>query len=199
MPAKAPTMDEWKKLYALMAQVEELAPWRWMDEDDIFGIQMPETGELGFVSVMGTLGEHFAVAAYLGARGLSGFWKMHELGPRLTPEFILQVPQLQASFEDREQITAEDSDVIKKLGLKFRGARAWPQFRSYRSGCLPWYVGKAEGEMLICALEQLIEIAPRFKENPDILFPTVSNNDYLVRVQRNGQWEDTTMQIGLRR
>jgi hypothetical protein len=77
-----------------------------MEEDDIFGFQMPETGELGFVSMMGTLGEHYAVAIYQGTRGLEGFWNMHETGPDLSPEVILQVPQLQASFEDREIITS---------------------------------------------------------------------------------------------
>ncbi|MCC6568662.1 MAG: hypothetical protein IT315_05445, partial [Anaerolineales bacterium] len=50
-----PSLEEWRKLYDLMAQLKDLAPWEWMEEDDIFGIQMPETGELGFISVMGTL------------------------------------------------------------------------------------------------------------------------------------------------
>ena len=28
----APTIEEWRKLYALMAQVKELALWEWMNE-----------------------------------------------------------------------------------------------------------------------------------------------------------------------
>ncbi len=39
-----------------------LAPWQWMTEVDLFGIEHPVTGELGFVSVMGQLGEHLAIA-----------------------------------------------------------------------------------------------------------------------------------------
>lgn len=73
----SPTLEEWKRLYDLMAQVKKLAPWEWMEEDDIFGVQMPRTNEPGFVSVMGMLGEHFAVAVYQGAKGLGGFWNMH--------------------------------------------------------------------------------------------------------------------------
>ena len=111
-----PSLDDWKKLYDLMAQLKDLAPWDWMEEDDIFGIQIPETGELGFVSVMGTLGEHLAIAVYQGVKGLGGFWQMHSMGPKLTPEFALQIPQLQASFEDRDLITKEDRDVMKQLG-----------------------------------------------------------------------------------
>lgn len=193
-----PTLEEWKRLYDLMAQVKDLAPWKWMEEDDIFGIQMPNTKELGFVSVMGMLGEHFSVAVYQGAKGLGGFWNMHSQGPKLSPEFVLQVPQLQASFEDRDMIDKTDREVMKKLGLKFRGANAWPQFRSYRPGCFPWHIEKEEAEMLTCALEQLLEIVPRFKKDPDIFTPTDNEHEYLVRVNKKGKWEDSVQGITFR-
>lgn len=192
-----PSLDDWKKLYDLMAQLKELAPWDWMEEDDIFGIRIPETGELGFISVMGTLGEHLAVAVYQGVKGLGGFWQMHSKGPKLTPELVLQIPQLQASFEDRDLIEKEDRDVIKQLGLKYRGTKAWPQFRSYRPGCFPWFIEKDEANILICALEQVLEIAPRFQENPDLFMPA-TDQDYLVRVNKNGTWEDSVQRIALR-
>jgi len=195
MTSNNPTLDDWKKLYALMVQVEALAPWDWMEEDDIFGFEMPGTGELGFISVMGMLGEHFSMAIYQGVKGLSGFWRMQELGPSLTPEFMLTVPQLQASFEDREEITKEDRAVIKQLGLKFRGAKAWPQFRSFRPGCFPWHIEKAEAEMLTCGLEQLLDVAPRFDDDPDLLVPTEDDDDYLVRAMEYGVWKDTTRHI----
>jgi hypothetical protein len=195
---KSPTLEEWKRLYDLMAQVKDLAPWEWMEEDDIFGVQMPDTKELGFVSVMGMLGEHFAIAVYRGAKGLGGFWNMHSLGPKLTPEFVLQIPQLQASFEDREMITKEDREVMKKLELKYRGAHAWPQFRSYRPGCFPWYIEKEEAEALICALEQLLDVAPRFREDPSILAPTDAEHEYLVRVNQNGKWADSVQRVAFR-
>jgi hypothetical protein len=198
MSSTPPTLDEWKRLYDLMAQVKELAPWEWMEETDIFGLQPPGAKEAGFVSVMGMLGEHFAIAVYQGAKGLGGFWSMQSQGPRLTPEFILQIPQLQASFEDREMITKEDREVMKKLGLKFRGANAWPQFRSYRPGCFPWYIEKEEAEMLICALEQLLDVAPRFREDPSILAPTEVEHEYLVRVNQNGKWIDSLQQVTFR-
>jgi hypothetical protein len=195
MSTNGPAMDDWKKLYDLMAQVKNLAPWEWMEEDDIFGFQMPGTDELGFISVMGTLGEHFSIAIYQGVRGLDGFWHMQELGEKITPETLLQVPQLQASFEDRAETTPEDREIIKQLGLKFRGAKAWPQFRSFRPGCFPWYIEKAEAEMLICGLEQLLDVAPRFKQNFDIFMPTDNDDDYLVRVQKKNTWEDTVFHV----
>jgi hypothetical protein len=190
-----PTLDDWKKLYDLMEKIKQLAPWDWMGEDDIFGFQMPGTEELGFISVMGTLGEHLSVAVYQGEKGLAGFWHMQELGDKVTAESLFAVPQLQASLENREEITTEDREIMKQLGLKFRGAKAWPQFRSFRPGCFPWHIEKAEAETLICALEQVLDVAPRYKENVELLTPTGDDDDYLMRVQKNGVWEDTTMHI----
>ena len=90
--AAKPTLEHWKKLYELAVKIKDLAPWDWMDEDDIFGFKMPDTGNLGFVSVMGTLGEHYSIAVYQGLRGLGGFWRMQELGPKLTRSSSCKCP-----------------------------------------------------------------------------------------------------------
>jgi len=166
----APSTEEARQLYEVAVRVKELAPWTWMDESDIFGVQHPETGEMGFVSVMGMAGEHFAVALYQGAAALYDFWEM-ESGDALlmNPMGLLDVPQLQASFEDRDMLDKQDRDVIKKLGLKFRGANAWPMFRSYAPGLMPWFVTAAEARFLACALARTLEVAPRVKAQPDLL------------------------------
>lgn len=197
MPKKAnpPSHEQWKHLYELMDELSELAPWEYMYEHNIFGVQSPETGHFGFVSVMGNLGEHFAVAVYTGEKGLEGFLKMQRMGHRLAPDIVLQVPQLEASLEDREIITPEDRKIIKQLDLKFRGKNAWPQFRSYRPGCFPWYLEKEEAQMLIHGLEQLMDVAPRFKKDPDMLEPSEPDGKLLVRVQENGEWIDRPQQI----
>ena len=44
---------KWRPRYEAADHIKELAPWQWMQESDIFGVQDPETGEFGFVSVMG--------------------------------------------------------------------------------------------------------------------------------------------------
>ena len=59
-----PSPEESKKLYEMADRLKELAPWEWMDESQIFGVKNPETGEIGFVSIMGMAGEHFAVSVY---------------------------------------------------------------------------------------------------------------------------------------
>ncbi len=183
------------RLYQAAIRVKELAPWEWMTETDIFGVQNPETEEIGFVSVMGMLGEHYSVAVYLGTKGLDGLWSLLN-GGDIEMEDFFEVPQLQASFENRETLTPKDLDEIKKLGLRFRGKQAWPVFRSFRPGYFPWYLEKGEVEFLTLALEQLLEVAPR--SSPELLMPE-DELMYLVRVGTKKDeeivWEDRIMEI----
>lgn len=198
MPEIAPVHNEWSRLFQAAAQVKALAPWEWMEETDIFGVQDPESGETGFVSIMGALGEHYSVAVYLGARGLYGFWGLEEQAPDLAPEEVLTIPQLQASFEDRNDLTKQDRDLIKELGLKFRGRQAWPVFRSFQPGFVPWYLEPQEVRFLAHVLEQVGDVAPRFKEQPELLTPG-DDESYLVRVARaeGGDlvWEDQVISV----
>lgn len=179
----APTLDEWRLLYAAAGKVKELAPWQWMFEDDLFGVQNPETGQIGYVSVMGSLGEHLAIGVYLGTEGMDGFYEMHESEGEYVPELLLQIPQLQASFEDREALAKEDREIIKQLGLKFRGRQSWLQFRHYLPGYFPWLVTGAEARFLTHVLQQVMDVTPRYKANPELL-DLFNDERYLVRVPK---------------
>jgi hypothetical protein len=80
-----PGIREWRRLYESAVRIKEMSPWEWMTETDVFGVRSPETGELGFVSVMGLLGEHYAVSLYLGSEGIHGFLDLQEMGPFADP------------------------------------------------------------------------------------------------------------------
>jgi hypothetical protein len=198
MAGSSLTPNEWRNLYQAAIRVKEIAPWEWMTETDIFGVQDPETDEIGFVSIMGMLGEHLAVAVYLGAEGLYSFWGFQQVADSAPPEALLEMPHLQASFEDRGELSTKDRDVIKELGLRFRGRQEWPMFRSYRRGYLPWYLEAPEARTLTYALEQAVEVALRFKEDPGMLDPS-DEESYLVRVPREARgnlvWEDEVMKV----
>ncbi|HSJ58811.1 MAG TPA: hypothetical protein VLC95_16620 [Anaerolineae bacterium] len=183
-----PSQQEWQHLYEAAVAFKKAAPWEWMEEDELFGVRNPETGEIGWASVMGQAGEHRALAIYLGAAGLHGFWTIHEGGEMLDPTVLFEVPQLQASFEDREILTDRDRQVIKSLGLKFRGRMEWPLFRSYVPGYAPWHVMAEEARFVAIALEQALDVARRLKENPELLEP--EEDEYLVRVQAGEGWVD---------
>ncbi len=198
MAEQSPTLAEWRILYEAAIKIKELAPWEWMEEVDVFGVQNPDTDEFGFVSIMGTLGEHYAVAVYLGPEAIYDFWDVQDAGQFGSPERIFETPQLQASFVNRKEIEKKDYETIKKLGFKFRGKYAWPQFRCIQPGFVPWFVEAGEARFLRYTLEQTVDVALRFKEDPELLDPP-DDESYLVRVpSKKGNtisWEDRIMPI----
>ncbi len=199
----APTVAEWRKLYELAARVKELAPWEWMMEDEVFGVRDDEAGVTGFISVMGAGGEHFAIALYPDPAALYAFLDLHDQGTAGEADdsphsamSVLELPQMQVAFEDNDQLNKEDKVLIKKLGLKFRGAKAWPQFRSYAPGLFPWYLTGAEVRRLTVALGQLLQVAPRYRDDEELLAPSEDGTVFLVRVPKEqGGWEDQILKI----
>lgn len=192
--------DTWHALYRLAERIQKLAPWHWMQENHIFGVKFPQNDTVGFVSVMGTMGEHRAVTVYLGTEGLRGFWHAESLEPMEDPVSIFHVPQLMASFEDLSRLEARDMEQIRSLGLSYRGKGAWPLFRSYRPGYHPWFLTLDEVKMLSIALEQTLVIATRAREDISLLEPD-DEDSYLVRIPEASMdqtiWKDRQMTFQL--
>ncbi|MFQ5950296.1 MAG: hypothetical protein ACE5J1_06390, partial [Nitrospiria bacterium] len=139
--------QEWSALYEAAIAFKKLRCWEWMVDSDLFGVQNPENGEIGYCCVMGALGEVLALNVYPGTEGLRSYWYMHEQsrlaeeGVPVADPFLLNSQKcLMTSFEDRKDLHKTDLNSIKKLGLKFHGRKAWPLFRSYRPGFVPWYL-----------------------------------------------------------
>jgi hypothetical protein len=193
-PLLGSSHPEAKTLYDLAIKVKNLAPWEWMEETDLFGVENPDTGELGFVSIMGSIGEYQAIALYLGPEGFYDFVHLQENAN--LAERLIEISHLQAAFSDREFLEKEDLDLIKELGLKFRGADAWPKFRSYRPGYLPWHVTVGEARLLIYALARTLDFAMRIRDEANPIRPVgpVPKDGVLVlATKRDGEelvWED---------
>lgn len=189
---------EWGRLVEAALRVKETAPWDWMLETDIFGVQDPLRGDIGFVSVMGNLGEHLGVSVYLGARALAAMLELHHLEPQVLqdyPELVIEIPQLQVSFEDRNILGEWDRRLLQRLGVKVRGSQAWPFFQSFRPGYMPWRLEADEIRVLATALEQLEEVAPRVRDDESLLKPGGFGR-CLIRIPRkDGTWEDRIKRI----
>ena len=182
----------WQDLYRAMAEFKNMRPWEWMHDDDVFAVQNPVHGELGYCCIMGALGEVFALGVYLGSDGLEIYSRIQS--GSIDPEEVFYNQRvLLASFEDRDQLSKPDLDQIKSLGLKFRGRNSWPLLRSYLPGYHPWYLTDEEAEYLTLALQQTLEVARRCKENNNLLKSKLKGH-YFVRVpERAGNtltWKD---------
>ena len=189
-----PSLEEWKALYEAARDFMEIRPWTWMLDSDLFGVQYPQNGEVGYCCIMGELEQVFALAVYLGSEGLEGYMRMQsgEIGMNDPDVFHLQ-NCLMASFEDRASLDRQDLQTIKRIGLKFRGRNGWPQFRSFLPGYAPWYLTNEEARFLTAALRQALDVASRLKQDRELLTPP-EEDQVLVRVpvERDGglEWQD---------
>src|SRR3990170_4674903 len=161
----SPSVQEWRELYDAAIDFKQAKCWDWMWDSDLFGVQDPERGEVGYCCVMGRAGEHFALAVYLGTEGLESYHKIQRNDGSLSDfDAILLQKCLMASFEDRKLLTNRDFEAIKVLGLKFKGHNSWPLFRSYVPGYFPWHLNREEAKFLTVALRQAVDVALRFKD-----------------------------------
>jgi len=172
----------WKRLFDAALVFKALAPWQWMYDADAFGVKNPETGEIGTCAVLGRAGEVFGISVYLGSEGLTVFEAT--LNGEIVPgeeDVLFRMKALTLYYDDRSELDPRDLKRIKDLGYKFRGRNAWPKFRNYLPGFFPWYFSAADARFMTLALEQAVEVAGRFKENPTLLEPS-TRDQYLVRV-----------------
>ena len=162
MKEKTPSKEEWQGLYNAAVEFKKLACWDWMYDDDLFGVQNPEDGEVG----------------------------------ETDPDAFHYQKCLMASFVDRNYLQKADLQLIKKLGLRFHGRNAWPMFRNYRPGYIPWFLTKKEVLFLTAAIEQAIDVALRFRENEGLL-TSPGGDEYLIRVPDKVEniilWKDRWM------
>jgi uncharacterized protein YecA (UPF0149 family) len=189
------SIEEWKALYQAAKEFGEIKPWKWMRETDIFGVQNPLTGEVGYCCVMGELGEVLAMSVYLGTGGLQGYINIIEgLVEPDDPDSMFVQDCFMVSFEDRDGLEKEDMALIKKTGLKFSGKRAWPLFRRYEPGFFPSPVAGEDVKYLTAVLQQAKDVCLRLKEDKKLLI-NPEENVYLVRVPDSGRdsWVDAWM------
>jgi hypothetical protein len=187
-----PSFQEWENLYRTAIDFWRIQPWQWINDTDLFGVKNPEDGEIGYCCVVGALGEFLGLVVYLGTEGLESYLKIQ--GSESPEEDDLSTGKcLTASLEDRKTLQKPDLEVIKRLGLRFRGTKSWPLFRSYEPGYYPWYLNQRQVRFLTHALTQAADVTLRIKQSR-VLLSGSEDGRYLVRVaEQNGpelQWRD---------
>ncbi|MCO6489542.1 MAG: hypothetical protein J5I98_14040 [Phaeodactylibacter sp.] len=186
----------WKEFYEAAIAYRDLKPWEWMHDSDIFGIQDPESGEIGYCCVMGNAGEVYALGLYPGDEGFKSYLLLLNQPDEISMEdqFALGLNQImfKVEFVDRSELSEKDLKQIKALGLKFRGRNQWVQARHHLPGTLGRPINAEQAKRLTHALRQACEVAARYEEDEDVLYG--KDDKMLLRVpeQKEGQlaWKD---------
>jgi len=184
-----PCHSDWAALYQAATIFREASPWNWLDNEDLFAIENPDDGEVGYCSVLGAGGEEFGLGMFVGEGGYRRYTAVieGEEEPEDLEESIM-ARSLSMLFVDRGILQKEDREVIRSLGLRFRGRNGWPLFRSQLPGYVPWFLEKEEVFFLTTAIHQSLAVADRVRSGKLDLWEQERENVVLTRYRRSGNW-----------
>ena len=152
-----PTNEQLIELYQAAMDFKKAEPWQHLYDGDLICVENPVDKMVGYCSVMGKAGEHYALGVYLGDEGIAGFYDSLENAETIPYHQALHLQNcVMCSLEDRDQLAKQDKEQIKALGLSFRGKNAWPLFRRYEPGYHPWFINQYECLFLTHALKQTL-------------------------------------------
>jgi hypothetical protein len=184
-----PTREDWAKLYQAAIEFQKVSPWTWMRNEDLFAVEDAESGEMGYCSIMGEAKIEFGLSIMLGEKGYKSYLELSAREDESEDfEEGIVTPMLSLLFVSRTQLKKQDLEVIRSLGLQFRGNGAWPYFRSQRPGYVPWFLEKKEAVFLTDALEQSLAVCEEVKNKKLDLFEEADENLVLTRSFRHGKW-----------
>jgi hypothetical protein len=160
------THEQWEQLYEVAKNIRLLAPWRRLHESQRITLLLPGRDEPVYIVVMGSGEMTYGIGVYPGYDSFGRLQKMVE--SEMDEENISAAFEqhcINLYFGDREELESKDKNVIKQLGLKFRGRNEWPYFRSMKPGFMPWYINHEEAELTIAALQNFAMACLAYAKN----------------------------------
>ena len=111
-----------KRLYDLAYQFRKSKIWKKMREDELFAVEL-DGGDVGYCIVMGSGGEHVALAVYPGALALSSLRRIKD-GFEMDSDAPFLQDSVQCCLEEKDELPPEEVDEIrsycKTYGAPFR-------------------------------------------------------------------------------
>jgi hypothetical protein len=136
-PSLAP--DEraaWTELLDLGDRFRDMAPWRWMKDQPLFGVRLAPGTPTYYCSILGGLGETFGLLLYDGPEGWASFQAGIE-GATDPLDGPYSQHALTLFFSDREDVGPATRALLKDLGRTYRGRGQWPEAQVHRPGLVP--------------------------------------------------------------
>jgi hypothetical protein len=140
---------------------------------------------------MGSGGREFGLAVFMGDEGFESYRRLQsgEIDPD-SFEAAAMMRSLSLILSARDDLDDEDYEVTRSLGLRFRGKKAWPLFRSVEPGWLPWFLDRDEARFLALALEMTLEVLDRVKDQMISLVNYEDKDLVLTLRLRRSIWRD---------
>ena len=106
-----------ERMYELAFQFKGARLWQQLYDDEVFAVKLSD-GEIGYCSVMGKMGDHFALGLYVGDEGYQSYQLLldadHDAMDDVEMGFLMTSQNcLQCSFENKDLLSEEELDEVR--------------------------------------------------------------------------------------
>jgi hypothetical protein len=175
-PVPTIPLDLWRELYQAAASFQLLAPWQWMDDTHVFGVNNEHGVRL--LAVLGNMGEVFGLASYRGSAGANFLLRLRraEFAPE-SPDTGFYQDALLVDFVPRKDLRKEDRAIIQQVDFQppVRKPKLFPEFQSHKPGYVPWFIDEAEACLLLDDLRKAVPFAELLRTNLAVYDPRQEN------------------------
>lgn len=120
------------------------APWKKLTDSDIFAVKL-SSGEIGYCSVMGHGGEHYALGLYIGRKGFTSYLNslyLNNAAPFVFQQLAMMFDCINCDFMNAADMDAKTKSRIRAFvahrGLKIQRPHGWPDFTRHSPYRMQW-------------------------------------------------------------
>lgn len=182
--------NSWRTIYDNASDFYQQKPWQYMSDRDLFGIELPQSKELVFGSIMGAGGLTFGYCIYLGLDGLT-FFEILKSGfyDESDPDLMKKHNAVLIEYVDKDALDEHDIKVAKSLNFKPKDQNGWMFIREVLSGYFPWFLSEKYVDTILTFFEVLPIFIDKMKQNPEFSYGKVGKSYPIFKKKENGQWE----------
>jgi uncharacterized protein (UPF0262 family) len=194
---EALTLRTAKRLFDLANETCVRKPWGIMGDTDLVLVRDPQSQEMCYSSVMGALGQVFAVHAYCGMESYRLFKRLASGAPLTAGEFFGTQRSVTMEFLPSGMLPGPDRELARVLGHPLKRGTLAPQFRAGRPGYQPWYPTEAEGKVLALCVESVLAFSEDLEHKPEAGYWNVEDVYPEVFWKKDGYFrvENTLVQV----
>ncbi len=191
-----PSAEQWLELHEAFREYCGLYPWAYFDDSDLVAVELAGGQERGYCVVLGSGGIERGLAVYRGDEGLAGFLAIATgLVDPGSLDALNTTDAVSDTLADREELDKEDRDVIRSLGLRYRGRGRWHLFRSYVPGYFPWLLEADDAVLLAAALRGMTSLTETVTRGDVSMDYEEDTNLFLTLSFEDGKWQSRWDQI----
>jgi hypothetical protein len=180
-------IEVYKELYEVINEWIELKPWEYLYSEDFVAVE--DDNETYYCCIMGRMGDCIGVSIYTGDEGYADLISVAEGSedPATTEFIMFSQSCLTFYLGDREEVPAQQRQIIKKLGLKYRGRGKWPFFMSFEPKLFPYKINDRQAIIMTKVFKQLIPTMKAYIANEiDVRF---DEDEIIYTYKEDNQWK----------